>query len=85
MPQLNRVFRRLRRAPVFTAVAVLTIALAIGANTAIYSVVSGVLIKPLPYPDTERLVGVWQTAPGLNIHFLHLPRGEQDISGRRRT
>jgi putative ABC transport system permease protein len=56
--------RSLRRNPTFTAVALLTLALGIGANTAVFSVLDGVLLKPLPYPDAERLVAVWHTAPG---------------------
>jgi putative ABC transport system permease protein len=59
------VLRRLGRAPLFTAVALVTLALGIGATTAIFSVVEGVLIKPLPYPQADSLVGVWHTAPGL--------------------
>ena len=55
----------------FTLVTVLTIAIGVGANAAIFSVINGVLLKPLPYPDPERLVGVWQSAPGIGIQDLN--------------
>ena len=65
MKSLKHVFRRLGWAPMFTSIALITLALGIGATTAIFSVVNGVLIKPLPYPQAERLAGVWHTAPGI--------------------
>jgi len=65
MKSIKHIFRRLAWAPMFTTVALITLALGIGANTAIFSVVNGVLIKPLPYPQPQALVGVWQVAPGV--------------------
>ncbi len=64
--------RRLRRSPGFAAVGILTLALGIGSNTAIFSVIRGVLLKPLPYPQPERLVALWNTAPGVSIKDLNM-------------
>jgi putative ABC transport system permease protein len=55
--------RRFAKAPAFTAVAVITIAIGIGANTAVFSVVDAVMLRPLPYPNADRIVQVWQTNP----------------------
>jgi predicted permease len=52
----------------FTAAALLTLAIGIGANTAVFSVVNGVLIKPLPYPHADELVGIWHSAPGIGLN-----------------
>ncbi len=59
--------RQLRRAPGFAAITILTLALGIGATTAIFSVVDGVLLRPLPYPEADRLVMVWRTLPSLGF------------------
>ena len=69
--QFKHVVRRLVRSPMFTVVTLITIAIGVGANSAIFSVINGVLLKPLPYPDSERLVSVWQTAPGIGITDLN--------------
>jgi putative ABC transport system permease protein len=69
--QLRHVFRRLGRAPMFAILTVATLAIAIGANTAIFSVLNGVLLKPLPYPRSEELIGIWHSAPGINIPELN--------------
>jgi len=68
---LREIIRRLSRTAGFASVAVLTVALGIGANTAIFSVINGVLLKPLPYPKPDELVGMWHTAPGINIPELN--------------
>ena len=65
--------RSLRRQPAFTAIAVLTLALGIGANTAIFSVIDGVLLTPLPYREPNRLVMLWETMPGGDRPLVSYP------------
>ena len=63
---LKHILKRLVRTPLFTALTVLTLAIGIGANTAIFSVVEGILLQPLPFHSDE-LVAVEHTAPGVNL------------------
>jgi predicted permease len=70
--ELGQILRRLWRTPAFTVVTLFTLTAGIGANTAVFSVVEGVLLKPLPYPHPESLVGVWHTAPGLNLDEVNM-------------
>jgi hypothetical protein len=56
--------RRLRKSPGFSITVLLTLAIGIGANTAVFSVINSVLLKPLPYPESDRLISVWMNAPG---------------------
>ncbi|HWP72067.1 MAG TPA: hypothetical protein VNM36_13230, partial [Gemmatimonadaceae bacterium] len=60
-------WRSLRRTPAFTVSAVLTLVIGIGASVAIFAVVNGVLLRPLPYGEPERLVSVWHALPGVSI------------------
>jgi predicted permease len=83
---LKHVVRRLVQFPAFTSIAVFTLALGIGANSAIFAVVYGVLLKPLPYPSPDALVAVDHSAPGVDIAsagsapFLYFTYREQSKS-----
>ena len=70
--QLRQVVRRLGRAPLFTMVTLITLAAGVGANTVIFSVLEGVLLKPLPYPHPDELIGLWHSAPGIGITDLNM-------------
>src|SRR5580698_3619602 len=78
--------RALAKNPGFASVAILTLALGIGANTALFSVVSGVLLNPLPYPHSEQLVTVYGSAPGFSqapvayLNFLDWQRDTRTFS-----
>ena len=88
--QLRQVLRRLGLAPMFTAITLITLAAGVGANTVVFSVLEGGLLKPLPYSHSEELVGVWHTAPGINLpevnmspsnYFIYREQGQtfQDV------
>ncbi len=64
LADLKFAFRRMGKSPGFAATVLLTLGIGIGANTTVFSVVNGVLLKPLPYPDSGRLVSLWLNAPG---------------------
>src|SRR5580658_4860173 len=66
------VLRRLLHSPLFTVITLVTLAIGIGANTAIFSVINCILLKPLPFPQADRLVGLWHTAKGLNMNEVNI-------------
>src|SRR5437762_1225387 len=68
--RLRQIVRRLLQLPVFTSVAVLTLAIGIGANSAIFSVIEGVVLKPLPFAHPDELVVIDHSAPGLAIKTI---------------
>jgi hypothetical protein len=67
LQDVRHALRALAAAPAFAVAALLSLAIGIGANTAIFSIVDGLLLRPLPYKDAERLVILWNSSPGLNI------------------
>src|SRR5688500_6030071 len=69
-------FRSLKRQPAFAITAVLTIALGIGATSAIFSVVNAVLLRPLPYTDAARLGTIWSDLRARNVKDFPLPPGD---------
>jgi predicted permease len=81
---LRYTVRTLARAPGFTAVAILVLALGIGANTAVFSVTDYVLIRPLPFPSPDRLVSLWETLPGYQ-HIELSPSNYRDWKRMNRS
>jgi len=84
MNDLKFAFRQLLKNPGFTAVAVLTLALGIGANTAIFSAIDAVLIRPLPYSDAGRLVMIWDDLSHESIP-KHFPAPAEFLEWQRRN
>lgn len=72
---IRRSLRGLLRVPTFTSICVLTLAVGIAATTVIFSIVNAVLLKPLPYPEAERLVSLWHAAPGIGFDKLSQSSG----------
>jgi hypothetical protein len=70
--------RMLVKKPTFAIVAVLTLALGVGANTAIFSIVNAVLLRSLPYPDPDRLVRIFFNEPGLGLRDVRFSKPELD-------
>src|SRR5262245_64678210 len=75
--------RMLFKNPGFTSIAVITLALGIGANTAIFSIVNGLLLNPLPYRNAERLGIIWTHSPGANVALDWPSPGQLDRKSTR--
>src|SRR5690348_4171828 len=73
--ELRYVLRSLKRSPLFTVTVVLTLALGIGATTAVFGIVNAVLLRPLPYAESDRLVEPYHTLLGIGIPYAAQSRG----------
>ncbi|WP_433963526.1 ABC transporter permease [Tunturiibacter psychrotolerans] len=73
---LKYALRQLGRSPGFTSVCLITLALGIGANTAMFSIVQGLVLAPLPFPNADRLVFLWQNRPGIPQLAVSYPNFE---------
>src|SRR5262245_25910161 len=81
MNDLKFALRQLSKYPGFTAVAVLTLALGIGTTTAIFSVVHAVVLRPLPFPESEQLVAIWTQTP--QVERLRMaPANQRDLKSQ---
>ena len=67
MNDLRFALRQLRKAPAFTTTALLTLAICLGANLAIFAIINSVLLRPLPFPDADRLVKIYNTYPKAGV------------------
>ena len=75
LAQLRVAARSLRRARTFSVASIATIALAVAAGSVAFTVVNAVLLRPLPYPDSDRLVGLWHAFPGLGMAHVEQAPG----------
>src|SRR5881296_1131473 len=80
MNDLRFALRQLLKNPGFTAVAALTLALGLGACTAMFSLINAALLSALPFPDSDRLVVIWADNPGLKSGLPTLPPANADVA-----
>src|SRR5437867_2502944 len=83
MNDLRFAFRQLLKNPGFAAVAVLTLALGIGANTAIFSLIHAAVLRELPFPKADQLAVVWADNPGLKLGMTQIPPANSNIAAWR--